>query len=323
MPETGSAVQESRYGRSPSSASRKWKESRARAGLVRLLRRAASRLSQKLEPVSQQTPPAETSPVAERPVYSAFTEEMLHYNRVAADGQGVEPAVHRQDFIYWFCCNHPKQTLETAANYYFQDGERSAAKLADLVAALGYEKDRPVKLLEFAAGYGCVSRHLKKNSQLDLVSCDIHPEAIDFLANRIGVKTLMSVHVPEQFSPPEKYDIVFALSFFSHMPKTSFGRWIRALFDALSVPGYLIFTTHGLKSCDCFGITPNDIPADGFLFVSQSEQNDLDTAEYGSALATPDFVTAEIYRQTGAPIVAYKHGEWWTHQDLWVIKREK
>jgi len=259
----------------------------------------------------------------ERPVPGVFTEEMLRLNHAAAKEQGVEAAVHSEDFVYWFLSAHPSFTLESAINHYFQDGGCSAGKLVDLVAALGYGNEQPVKLLEFASGYGCVSRHLKKHVEFDLVSCDIHPEAIDFLADRIGVKTMRSAHVPEQFSPPEKYDVVFALSFFSHMPKTSFGRWIRALFDAVNVPGYLVFTTHGLKTCSSFGLTPSDIPADGFWFAPHSEQKDLDTAEYGSALSTPDFVIGEIYRQTGAPIVAYKHGEWWTHQDLWVIKREK
>ncbi len=88
--------------------------------------------------------------------------------------------------------------------------------------------------------------------------------------------------------------------------------------------GYLIFTTHGLKSCENLEITPADVPSDGFWFSAHSEQDDLDTAEYGCTLATPDFVIPEIYRQTGgAPIVIYKFGHWWEHQDLYVVKREK
>ena len=67
-----------------------------------------------------------------------------------------------------------------------------------------------------------------------LTSCDIHSEAIDFLDRQIGVKTLQSVHLPEQFATIEKYDVVFVLSFFSHMPRSSFGRWLRALYGSLS-----------------------------------------------------------------------------------------
>jgi hypothetical protein len=257
-----------------------------------------------------------------------LTEEIVRLNLAAAQARGVESAVHPADFIYWFACTHPSHTLESAIEYYFSGGERSARQLANHLAALGYGGDRSVKLLEFASGYGCVSRHLKKYPRFDLVSCDIHPEAMDFIANEIGVKTMPSVHVPEQFSPPEKYDVVFALSFFSHMPKTSFGRWIRALYEALAVPGYLVFTTHGLKSLVLhfqahFHISESDLSADGFWFAPESEQADIEAAEYGSTISTPDFVIGEIYRQTGAPIVLHKQAEWFGHQDLWVIKREK
>jgi hypothetical protein len=267
---------------------------------------------------------SETRPATIRPVLDHLTEEMLRLNDASARGQGVDPAVHPKDFIYWFCTAHPQMPLDHGINYYFRTGGESAAKLAGIVAELGYREVQTVKLLEFASGYGCLSRHFKKYGQFDLTSCDIHPEAIEFLRKDIGVKAVPSAHVPEQFSPPENYDIVFALSFFSHMPKTTFGRWLRALYTALKVPGYLVFTTHGVKSGSDGGwCTPSDIPADGFWFSAHSEQKDLDTAEYGVTLSTPDYVIGEIYRQTGAPIVSYKSGEWWGHQDLWVVRREK
>jgi len=261
--------------------------------------------------------------VPESPDGGRIIEEMLRLSRAAAEQQTVEPTIHPRDFIYWFLCTHPHLSHESAINYYYQDGGRSADKLAELVAQFTGLNQDSVKVLEFASGYGCVSRHIKKRPQFDLVSSDIHPEAVDFLTNRIGVKAILSSHVPEQFSPAEKYHVVFALSFFSHMPKSTFGRWVRSLFSALNTPGYLVFTTHGLKSSQRLQITADDIPADGFWFRATSEQHDLDFDEYGLSLTTPDFVIGEIHRQIGAPIVAYKHAHWWDHQDLWVVKREK
>ena len=67
-------------------------------------------------------------------------------------------------------------------------------------------------------GYGCVTSHLKKHAGWDVTSCDIYTEAIDFLDRQIGVKTLQRAHLPEQFATIEKYDVVFALSFFLHLP---------------------------------------------------------------------------------------------------------
>ena len=254
---------------------------------------------------------------------NSLTDVMLKLNQTAAVQHSVESAVHPQDFIYYFLCTHPLLSLTGAIDYYFQDGATSARKLIDLVDGFGDLRRRPVKLLEFASGYGCVSRHLKKFGHIDVVSCDIHPEAIRFLADQIGVKTLLSAHVPEQFSTSEKFDVVFALSFFSHMPKTTFARWLRSLFETLDSPGYLIFTTRGLRACQDDGITEDDIPADGFWFVNRSEQHDLDTEEYGLTIVTPEFVKNVVRSETGATIVAYKYVGWWDNQDLWVIKREK
>jgi hypothetical protein len=250
-----------------------------------------------------------------------LTNEMRRLNNAEGRAQDVDPTIHPGDFMYWFCVNHPSLTLEQAIRYYFWDGGRSTGMLASLLEELGVTNSLPIKLLEFASGYGCVTRHLKNHPAYDVVSCDIHPQAIDFLKSQIKVKAIPSVDVPEQFAPADKFDVVFALSFFSHLPKRSFGRWLKALYGSLAIPGHLIFTTHGLKSCEHLGITPIDIPSDGFWFSAHSEQRDLDTAVYGSALCTQDFVVNEIEQLPGASLALYKHAHWWEHQDLFVVKR--
>jgi cyclopropane fatty-acyl-phospholipid synthase-like methyltransferase len=250
-----------------------------------------------------------------------FTPEMLRLNRSAAEREHVEAAVHPSDFIYWYWVMESGQMSADGINGYFEDGGHSAAKLAGLLTELGIQHaSDKLKLLEFASGYGMVTRQLIKCPQFDVVSCDIHQDAMDFLADKLAVKTMLSVKSPEQFSPSDKYDVVFALSFFSHMPKRTWGRWLKALYGTLRAPGYLVFTTHGLKSKRLSG---DEIPADGFWFAPHSEQKDIETAEYGDAMTTPDFVIGEIYRQTRAPIVSYKHGGWWGHQDVWIIKRDE
>ena len=278
--------------------------------------------------IQPETEPEPEPVVEEPPKISAYepngdlTEIQLGHNLVAAGKEAVTADVHPQDFIYHFCCTHPQLTPEAGANDYFSDGARSARKFVDLVSTFEDLNPRSMDLLEFASGYGCVSRHLKQYPQINLTACDIHEQAVDFVRDTLGVKTVLSKSTPEAFTLPQSYDLVFALSFFSHMPKSSFGRWVRALYGCLKSPGYLLFTTHGQKSCSMQSITPDDIPADGFWFRAASEQHDLDTAEYGTSITTPDFVIGEIYRQTGARIVAYRQAGWWEHQDLYVLKRE-
>jgi cyclopropane fatty-acyl-phospholipid synthase-like methyltransferase len=244
---------------------------------------------------------------------------MLTLHRNVAASLDVPPNIHAEDFIYWFILDQAFPTLDAAIRYYFQGGAESSKKLTAICASLGHS-ERRIKLLEFASGFGMVSRHLKQNSQLDLTACDIHPAALEFLSSELGIRAISSTHSPDDFSVSEKFDIIFALSFFSHMPRETFGRWLRALFGTLASPGYLIFTTHGLASRQkYFGEPP--LSDDGFFFRPQSEQKDLNTSEYGSTVSTPDFVIAEIFKHTGAPIVSYKHAHWWEHQDLWIVKR--
>jgi hypothetical protein len=130
-------------------------------------------------------------------------------------------------------------------------------------ASLGYSDEKQIKLLEFASGFGRVSRHLKKNSQFDLTACDIHPAAVEFLSREFGIKAISSTHSPDNFSVSETFDITFALSFFTHLPRETFGPWLRALFGTLASPGYLIFTTDGVAAHKQMGEPP--LSDDGFF----------------------------------------------------------
>ena len=80
-----------------------------------------------------------------------------------------------------------------------------------------------------------------------------------------------------------------------------------------------MFTTHGLSSRAL--LNNPEIPADGFWFHPMSEQGDLETAEYGSTIVTPEFVIPEVRIQTGEEVFDHRAAFWWGHQDLWIVKR--
>jgi SAM-dependent methyltransferase len=252
-----------------------------------------------------------------------MTEELMRLNRDAAAREGVESAVHEKDFIYWYLVDAPHNVTisKASVDYYFADAAHSANKLANLVRTSDLPKDRKLRLLEFASGYGRVSRFLKKDPLFDLVCCDIHPGAIEFLTRELGVKTLQSVSSPLQFTTPGKFDVIFALSFFSHMPRATFGPWLRALFEALDVGGYLIFTNHGWTSAHRFNLCT--LPPDGFIFSPATEQKDIDASEYGCTIAAPEFVFNEIRRQAGSQNIRFQQAGWWDLQDVWMVRRDK
>ena len=231
---------------------------------------------------------------------------------------GVNSSIHAEDLIYHFVINAFTFNRRSGIKYYFSTGDESARKLISLKHEVGLTQK--VDLLEFASGYGCVTRHLVKYSkEFVITSCDIHKQAIDYIEETFNVPCIASSNLPEDFRTPKKYGIVFALSFFSHMPQKTWGKWLAALYRSVEPGGYLIFTTHGL-------VTQNQVmkhavlDEQGFWFDANSEQHDLDSAEYGSAIAAPSFVRKEIAKLETAKVSLFYEGYWWGHQDVWVIK---
>jgi hypothetical protein len=122
--------------------------------------------------------------------------------------------IHEKDFIFHFLRGLPHYSDdETARAEYFRSGEESASHLRDLLIEF---VDNPAPtILEFASGYGCVTRHLTSAIPGAMVTAsDIHPEAVSFLESRLGVKAALSNAIPERFPIRTKFDVVFALSFF-------------------------------------------------------------------------------------------------------------
>ena len=234
----------------------------------------------------------------------------------------VKSDIHHKDFIFQFLIeNKVFETPEHAVAYYFDDGLRSAKKLRNLLQEICGWQGEPIKLFEFASGYGCVTRHLSNIlPEVAVTSCDIHLEAMQFISEQLGVNTTISSSVPAQLSVPDQYDIIFALSFFSHMPKATWTQWFNTLLSKVKKGGFLIFTTHGWLSRKYLGFPEFD--ADGFWFAKNSEQKDLDTSEYGLTMVTPLFVFQQAAANLTGRIVFFREGYWWEHQDLYIVKHE-
>jgi SAM-dependent methyltransferase len=233
---------------------------------------------------------------------------------------GVRPNVHPADMIFHFVATNPCfPDSYQAIQYYFNDGKRSAERLRGLLET--WLPGKQGRLLEFASGYGCVTRHLLAGGLpgWEVTSADIHDEAVLFL-QKLGVRAVPSASKPEGLRL-QPFDAVFALSFFSHMPDATFLRWLKSLFELVLPGGLLIFTTHGFQSLGHLG-NPK-FNRDGYWFRADSEQLDLPGEEYGLMATTPAYVCERIKELPGNPrIVAFNEGLWWDHQDLWVVRRQ-
>ena len=253
---------------------------------------------------------AEPEPIA----CGGFTGSVCTACVNAAQRWGVSPKIHPEDMIFRYLMSRPE--------HYFNDGATSAQKLRAILAEDCHVEVNGgnLRLLEFASGYGRVTRHLKKSMPLrDLVACDIHPQAIRFIES-LGVKAVQSASRPEDLHFDNGFDVVFALSFFSHMPKNTFGRWLRTLAAAVVPGGFLIFTTHGLLSQK--RIPKCAFDDEGFYFGPMSEQKDLSTAEYGVTVVKPQFVYDQIAGLPDLALQVFREGFWWEHQDTYIVRKQ-
>ncbi len=243
----------------------------------------------------------------------------------AAEKWKVVSEIHAEDFMYQYLLEHPGfETKQAAIQRYFDDGANSAKLLRELLSGVcKFDVNTPFDLFEFASGYGCVSRHLKAAMPAsNVLACDIHQQAVDFIQNVLDVDALLSDSCPEGMNTGGRlFKTVFALSFFSHMPKHTFSRWMKRLFDVLEPEGFLIFTTHGLESRRrFFGDCRYD--AGGYHFRPLTEQKDLSLEEYGATTVHPAYVLKEAFKIPGLTLKFFQEGFWWEHQDVFVFQKQ-
>lgn len=231
--------------------------------------------------------------------------------------------VHPNDFMLHFAFKDGQHDWRGVIDTYLASGKADADLFASAVRDhLGFSTQGSFRILEFASGFGRVSRHLGSlfpNASIDVA--DVHLEAVQFVKERLGVTSLLSARVPEEFKPQQPYDIIFCLSFFTHMPHETFGRWIASLYRALDRGGYLMFTTAGRKSLEISGYDVTKMDGKIASFIAKSEQHDLPGTDYGSMFVTPQYAIQQIWEHTRAPIALYRRHFWWDCQDLWAITK--
>jgi SAM-dependent methyltransferase len=264
------------------------------------------------------------SPTTAPSAPSAFTlgQEMLD----AANRLGIHwscsPALNINDYMLQYVIKNSPRSIErgqiVGLAEFFEGGANDARQVEALMAKLGYAKDAQV--LEFASGYGRVSRHLKLPN---LTCCDIHADAIDFLRDKIGVKAILSKNNPSDFWLEDQFDFIFVLSLFSHLPSDLFGRWLEQLYSLLRPGGKLMFTASG----EAFANQPLYAkildPETGFGFMRHTDQYDLDVSIYGSTISLPAYVEKQILSATkgSGQIESFEPKAWWLMQDQWVVSK--
>lgn len=192
--------------------------------------------------------------------------------------------------------------------------------LSDLSRIVGWAFDGFAgvgAMLDFASGYGRLTRHLVQELPADRIwVSDIQEEAVRFQEETFGVHGIVSAYSPQDLSCDQRFDLVFVASLFSHLPDEVFEPWLKRLYHLLTERGVLVISVHDMA------LTAPDSKERGISFISDSESERLDPDFYGTSYVSEAYVARAVesvtrrrgaYRRIPKGLCDY--------QDLYVVTR--
>jgi 2-polyprenyl-3-methyl-5-hydroxy-6-metoxy-1,4-benzoquinol methylase len=209
--------------------------------------------------------------------------------------------------------------------YYFDTGRELATHLVQYLDEIGQD-GRTMRLLDFAAGYGRVTRWLTTLFGSVTMS-DLEQEMVEFQKREFGVDGFVSGADPAQAAAhPGRYDLVFVFSLFTHLPESTWSQWLAALAGLVRPGGHLVFSTHSYELFAVLNPAQFGDPAswkDEFLFWETNEtQGRLSTAQYGCNIVKETFVRRAVETLPGCALTRrYKMGEFDRYHDINVVAK--
>lgn len=223
--------------------------------------------------------------------------------------------VSREDEMYLDSLGHVGE--DEALWWYFKSGLMSFETIQKIVAASQRRFEDVGSFLDFACGYGRVSRFLVQvmDPQKIWVS-DIYQDAVRFQERCFGVNGFFSRTEPSEVRFPGKFEIVYVGSLFSHLPAARFEEWLIRLYGLLEDEGVLILSTHSEKAI------PPGVPfaEDGFTFIPFSESRSLSKEEYGSTYVRKDWFE-RLASRLGMTNLTCMAEELCEQQDIYVLSK--
>ena len=137
-----------------------------------------------------------------------------------------------------------------------------------------------LRILDFASGYGRVTRHAVLDVAPErLWVADIYAAGVRFQEEQLGVHGLVSHADPDRFECAETFDAILVSSLFTHLPEATFRSWLRRLWGLLRPAAFWSSASTTRISCR----PARELPPSGMLFDLKSESGSLPGEEYGTS----------------------------------------
>jgi SAM-dependent methyltransferase len=167
-------------------------------------------------------------------------------------------------------------------------GRRVAGDIRTILEHAGRPLRPGDRVLDWGCGAGRVALQLLQSDRLDVRGCDVDHEAIDWLRGAIPdgeQRFQVSGFAPPLPYPDHSFEIVYAVSVFTHLDQGDQLVWLRELARVLAPGGTALLTTAGRHSFErpfWGGMPPHTakqlvpklgrLEELGFVFVSYGDQ---------------------------------------------------
>src|SRR5262245_13129545 len=136
-------------------------------------------------------------------------------------------------------------TGESSLAWMFQGGAMAAESIEGILAKNGIDIRTCTSILDFGCGCGRVIRHW---AELDAAvhGCDYNRRPIEWCRRNLAFARFeVNALAPPLPYENRQFDLVYALSVFTHLPEPLLFAWMREMDRVLKREGLLVISTHG------------------------------------------------------------------------------
>ncbi len=217
----------------------------------------------------------------------------------------------------------PSRLIYEVVNHYdirsfLAGGQERAEAIEAALRSSGFDSAGCRRALDFGCGCGRVIRHLKDRIPAEWYGSDLNPRLAGWCRDNLRFATFSSNGLePPLLFEDAFFDLVYAISVFTHLDEGFQNRWLAELARILAPGGALLVTTHGDAWRD--GLDPGERRAydTGSIVVRSSQAPGSNLCE---TYHPPDY-----FRRITEPLFAEVHhlpqgDSVHRAQDIWVLR---
>ena len=186
-------------------------------------------------------------------------------------------------------------TQSTNAWLFFRFGRRTAQDIQIVLAESGYSLGNFQNVLDFGCGCGRTLLWLQSGfPKVNWNGTDVHPEMIEWCrANIPSARFTINAALPPLEYPDSGFDLVYAVSVFTHLNEEYQRAWIPELRRVLKPSGLLLLTFHGEHVWNV-GDDAREVERQGIVFRTSTKLRGIMPHWYQTTFQTPSHLRGSL-----------------------------